>query len=104
MWSRREFLTRSSLIAFAPLVPQFLARTALAVHPKRNKVLVVLEMAGGNDGLNTVIPYADALYYKNRPTLGVPKKEVLRIDDSVGLHPSLTALQALLQEQQLAVV
>jgi uncharacterized protein (DUF1501 family) len=108
MLNRRRFLTRtlqsSSLLALGPAVPGFLARTAAAAEPGRDNVLVVVEMTGGNDGLNTVIPYADDLYHKNRPTLRYTKEQVVRVDDHVGLHPSLRPLQTLLQNGKLAVV
>ncbi len=73
MLNRRQFLTHtlkgSSLVALNAMVPQFVARTAQAAAPGKDNILVVLEMTGGNDGLNTVIPYADDLYHKARPTL-----------------------------------
>ena len=113
MFHRRHFLGRalggSTLLAAGPLVPDFLARTAHAAQadPKakdRDTVLVVVELAGGNDGLNTVVPYADDLYHRARPTLGLTRREVLRIDDYHGLHPKLTELKALYDTKQLAVV
>jgi uncharacterized protein (DUF1501 family) len=108
MLDRRQLLTRTlqgtSLLALGTAVPGFLARTALAATPGRDTVLVVVEFTGGNDGLNTVIPFADELYYKNRPTLKVAKEQVVRIDDHVGLHPSLRPLDALLQKHRFAVV
>ena len=55
-------------------------------------ILVVLELSGGNDGLNTVIPHADDVYHKSRPTLRVEPGKVLKLDDRVGLHPSLKGL------------
>ena len=104
MLDRRSFLRTSSLLAVGATVPEFLARTALAAGPGKDSVLVVLELTGGNDGLNTVVPFADDLYYKNRPTLGVPAKRALKVDDHVGLHPRLDGLHALHRDGQLAVV
>jgi uncharacterized protein (DUF1501 family) len=101
---RRTFLKASSLIAAGGAVPEFLARAAEQAKPGGDRVLVVVEMTGGNDGLNMVIPHADDLYYKARPTLAVPKKRVLRIDDRVGLHPRMTQLSTLLAKSELAVV
>ena len=66
--------------------------------------LVVVELGGGNDGLNTVIPFEDALYYRNRRTLGIPKKDVIGLGDPVGLHPRMKALGELFREGQVAVV
>ena len=68
------------------MVPQFVSRTAQAAAPGKDTILVVLEMTGGNDGLNTVIPYADDLYHKARPTLRQTKDVVIRLDDHVGLE------------------
>src|SRR3954464_9217432 len=108
MVSRRQFLTRtlraSSLVALGSVVPQFVARTARAAAPGKDTVLVVLEMSGGNDGLNTVIPYADDLYHKARPTLRHTQDAVIRLDDRVGLHPGMTGLRPLGEQGQLAVV
>src|SRR5439155_10187942 len=108
MFTRRQFLTRtlqgSSLVALGAVVPQFVARTAQAAAPGKDTILVVLEMTGGNDGLNTVIPYADDLYHKARPTLRQTKDAVLRLDDHVGLHSGMQGLRPLWEQGQLAVV
>ena len=85
MFSRRQFLTHtlrgSSLVALGSIVPQFVAQTARAAAPGKDTVLVVVELTGGNDGLNTVIPYADDLYHKARPTLRYTREGVFRLDD-----------------------
>lgn len=108
MFSRREFLKRSlagsSLWALGNTVPGFMANTAFAAEHGRENILVVVELEGGNDGLNTVIPFADDLYHKARPTLRFNKDEVLRLDDEIGLNPSLSGLNDLYQDQQLAIV
>src|SRR5262249_25986042 len=108
MLSRRQFLVRtlqgSSLVALGAVVPQFVARTAQAAAPGKDNILVVLELTGGNDGLNTVIPYADDLYHKARPTLRQTKDVVLRLDDRVGLHSGMQGLRPLWEKGQLAVV
>jgi uncharacterized protein (DUF1501 family) len=108
MFTRRQFLTRtlqgSSLVALGAVVPQFVARTAQAAAPGKDNILVILEMTGGNDGLNTVIPYADDLYHKARPTLRQNKDVVVRLDDHVGLHSGMQSLRPLWEEGQLAVV
>src|SRR5262252_3244165 len=99
--NRRDFLLRtlqgSSLLAVGSVVPQFLANTARAAEAGKDTVLVVIELTGGNDGLNTVIPYADDLYHKARPTLALKKEQVLRVDDYIGLHPALRNLETLLK-------
>src|SRR5262245_6724395 len=99
MLTRRQFLTRtlqtSSLVTLGTVVPQFVARTALAAAPGKDTILVVVELTGGNDGLNSVIPYADDLYHKARPTLRQSKDQVIRLDDHVGLHSGLQGFRTL---------
>jgi uncharacterized protein (DUF1501 family) len=109
--SRRDLLRlgTSSLLAWGAGVPPFLTRTARAVAAEPGaktggRVLVVIQLDGGNDGLNTVVPYRDDDYRKARPRLHLAEKSVLRIDDRVGFHPSLTGLAQLLEARQLAVV
>src|SRR2546423_15296455 len=93
MLTRRQFLTRtlrgSSLVALGCAVPQFVARTAQAAAPGKDNVLVVLELTGGNAGINTVIPYADDLYHKARPTLRQTREAGIPLEAHVGLHPAL---------------
>ena len=105
MQSRREFLKSSTLIAAGTLVPTFLARTAWAAKgATKDTILVVVQLTGGNDGLNTVIPFKDDTYYKLRPTIAIPKDQVKKVNDSVGLHPSLDGLAGLLEDKALCVV
>ncbi len=105
MTTRRDFLKTASLLGFGATVPGFLARTALAAQPAKNDtVLVVVELTGGNDGINTVIPYADDLYHKARPTLRQTKQQVIKLDDHVGLHSGMGGLRQLWEGGQLAVV
>lgn len=68
------------------------------------RTLVLLQLAGGNDGLNTIIPYADPLYYELRPTLSAVGRQVLPLNGEVGLHPALAPLQPLYAGGQLAIV
>src|SRR5436853_2411425 len=111
MFSRRDFLPRplggTSLLAVGGVVPEFLATTARAADKDPNTkdtILVVVEMTGGNDGLNMVAPYGDDLYQKLRPTLAHSRREILKLDDYVGLHPKMTELKALYEKKQLAIV
>src|SRR3954467_11126112 len=108
MISRRQLLARtlrgSSLGALNAVVPGFVARTAHAAPSGKDNVLVVLELTGGNDGLNTVVPYADDLYHKARPSLRIAREQVVRVDDTIGLNPGLRPLGRLLQDGQVAVV
>ena len=110
--TRRDFLHlgfgSATLLACGNFVPRFLARSALALEGQaangKGHLLVVLELTGGNDGLNTVVPYADDIYHKSRPKLHFTKEQVRKIDDHVGLHPALRGFADLLDAQQLAVV
>lgn len=77
------------------------ARTALDAS---NRTLIVVQMAGGNDGLNTVVPYADATYQQMRPTIGIKEDKVLRLDDRLGLHPNLAPLKDFWDKGHLAIV
>ena len=70
----------------------------------RERVIVVLSLSGGNDGLNTLVPYTDSNYYDYRPTLGISEDQVLRIDDEVGLHPSMTELKDIYDQGNMAIV
>src|SRR5579871_5797170 len=95
--TRREFLRlglgTSTLLSCGATVPSFLARSAsaLAAEPGKSKerILVVVQLSGGNDGLNTVVPYGDPAYVKYRPQLHLPPKSLHKIDDHIGLHQSL---------------
>ena len=107
--NRREFLQRglagATLLATAPTLPGFLTRTALAAtRERRQRCLVVVQLTGGNDGLNTVIPYADDRYHRARPTLRVGENEVLRLSDTLGLHPDLAGFRTLFDDGLLGIV
>jgi uncharacterized protein (DUF1501 family) len=108
MLTRRQFLSHtlkgSSLVALSSMVPQFVSRTAQAAVPGKDNILVVLEMTGGNDGLNTVIPYTDDLYHKARPTLRQTKDVAIRLNDHVGLNSGMVGFRPLWDKGQLAVV
>ncbi|HKI34818.1 MAG TPA: DUF1501 domain-containing protein [Gemmataceae bacterium] len=111
--TRREFLKHSlatgSLVSLGLTVPNFLTRTALAAPNAakagaKDTILVVVQLTGGNDGLNTVIPFKDDEYAKLRPTLKQPTGQIKKLNDEVGLHPSLDGLAGLLQDNALCVV
>src|SRR5512140_1832570 len=98
--TRREFLRKMVLGgALSWTVPTFLGNTFAALHAEAaakatqvvdghdSTILVILQMAGGNDGLNTVVPFADDHYRRARPRLALSDEKVLRLSDSVGLHP-----------------
>src|SRR5688572_8428937 len=96
--TRREFFGISSkgigLLAFSQFAPEFLVQSTLAASPapeKDKRILVLVQLAGGNDGLNTLVPFEDADYYRLRPTLAIAKDKVLPLTSTAGLHPSCTA-------------
>jgi uncharacterized protein (DUF1501 family) len=108
MLNRRRFLIRtlqaSSLFAVGRVVPGFLLNTAYAAESGKDTILVVVEMTGGNDGLNTVIPYTDDLYHNARKTLRLTKEQVVKVDDAIGLNPGMRSFDQLLKNGHLAVV
>jgi len=109
MLTRQDFIRHgTALVSLGAAVPAIFRRgIALAEADNADlpdRTLVVIQLAGGNDGLNTVIPYNDASYHALRPTLGVTADKVLRLDDTFGLHPSMTALKAMYDAGQVAVV
>lgn len=102
---RKEFIQVGSLATASVLVPKFLkAFEAKNMVPPGNKVVVILQLSGGNDGLNTVIPYRNDLYYKARPKLGIEKGKVLSLTDEVGLNPALTGLKDLYDDGSLGIL
>src|SRR5688572_26476793 len=110
MVTRRQFLQRGavglSCVTLGGAMPRLFAQAAdqSALARSNDHCLVVVELSGGNDGLNTLIPFEDPLYYKNRPTLAVPKEQVVRLTDQAGLHPKMAALGELYKSGQLAIV
>jgi uncharacterized protein (DUF1501 family) len=105
MFSRRDFLRHSTLIALAPTVPGFLAATARAAAPERGgRLLVVIQLDGGNDGINTAVPYADEGYARHRQRLRLPGSQLAKVNDRIGLHPALRDLAKLLEDGRLSIV
>ena len=113
--SRRDFLARGLYgIGVGAALPMFVSRTTAALaaqalqgtsiekHPER--ILVVVELSGGNDGLNTVVPYGDPAYYRARPHLGIPEGEVIKVSDGFGFHPSMVGFERLYKDGEMAVV
>lgn len=103
---RRHFLKTSSatgIVALGGTAPQAFANAA-ASSSADGRILVVVEMAGGNDGLNTVVPFNDDRYRKARPTLAVPKSDAIAINEELGLHPVMTGMADLLDDGKLSIV
>ncbi len=111
--SRRQFLRAGlTLVAVGLATPPWLAQIAHADAKRiargeklpNDHILVVLQLTGGNDGLNTVIPYREELYYRARPTLAIPESQVIPIDDRLGFHPALAPLKELYEKRVVAVL
>lgn len=108
--TRRRFL-RSSIggataIGIGASLPACFVEAAEQISQRNanERILVVVQMSGGNDGLNTVVPYSDDAYRAARPQLAIPTSEILKCDDDVGFHPAMSGLRELLDAGQLAVV
>lgn len=105
LFRRREFLQIGSLATASAMMPKFLkAFDGKTLVPPGNKVLVVLQFSGGNDGLNTVIPVRNDIYYKSRPKLGIEKDKALKLTDDAGINPALTAFKGLFDEGNLGII
>ena len=116
--TRRSLINRGALlVASGFLAPSFITRTAMALDgassvlgpvaldsSKSNMILVVVQLSGGNDGINTLIPFGDPNYGTLRPTLGFAANEVLHLTDSVGLNPNLSKLKAMYDQGKVAIV
>jgi len=119
-FTRREFLGASlAAVSTVWMTPSFIQRSAFAAAGQQagqpvgaksgvleDRVLVVVELAGGNDGLNTVVPYRDDAYYRKRPSIAIPANEVLRMpgDPQVALHPAMDAVAEMMEQGRASVV
>jgi uncharacterized protein (DUF1501 family) len=103
---RRTFLKNTSLASTAFMVPSFLKnfRKEQFFSSRSGKILVVVQLSGGNDGLNTIVPYQNDIYYKSRPSLGIQKNEVLKITDDLGFNPAMSAMRELYDDGLLSIV
>ncbi len=106
--TRRRFLQSSlggaTAIGIGAATPRLFAQAAQTGSTAGERILVVVQMSGGNDGLNTVVPYADDDYRKARPKLAIATADVLKCDEHVGFHPALRGLRDLFDAGQLTVV
>ena len=111
MTTRRQFIVQGvGAFGGALALDSIFARAArAAAHVTTpgsgaTRSLVVINLQGGNDGLNTIVPYGDPAYYAARPSIAVPKTDVLAIDSSIGMHPKLASLKALYDSERVAVL
>ena len=99
--NRRSFLKTVTASSLSSLIPM---QYALSKDYLNGKTLVVLELSGGNDGLNTIVPYADDNYYKFRPNIGIRENKLLKIDDYFGFNPGIVGLESLYKEGNMAII
>src|SRR5437588_4677728 len=104
---RRHLLKLAGSVPLAALAPALMtevAWSATSAGVDYRKLLLLIELKGGNDGLNTLVPYANPTYYSLRPKIGIPRDQVVQLSDSVGLHPALEPLLPLWKNRELAVL
>ncbi len=110
-YTRRNFLKAtlgsSAMLSLTPAAPNFLVRSVMAAANRRDEqdtVLIVVQLSGGNDGLNTVVPYEDDEYARNRPTLRLPPSEIHKINSRLGFHPRMGAFMRLYEQGHLSII
>ncbi len=103
---RRDFLKHSSLASAAFLIPSFLKPLeALGLNKiSGHKNLVIIQLSGGNDGINTVVPFGMDEYYKKRKTIAIPKNEIIRLNDLQGLNPNMAALREIYDQGHMSII
>ncbi|MBK6639900.1 MAG: DUF1501 domain-containing protein [Bacteroidia bacterium] len=105
--NRKKFLQLTSLASASLLVPRFLYglnNGRLFSESNQQKKLVVIQLSGGNDGLNTFIPYSNDLYYESRMGLSYPKSEIILLDDSIGLNPNMKAFESIFKDGECCII
>lgn len=103
---RRDFLKKSTLFSGAFMIPAFLkpfeAMSMAELSGFKN--LVVIQLSGGNDGLNTIIPYGDDIYYQKRKTIAIPREKIIRLNDMQGLNPAMESLREIHDQGFMSVI
>jgi uncharacterized protein (DUF1501 family) len=103
--SRREFIKWSALGSSALFVPGFLkAMPFNDIESSDGNILVIIQLAGGNDGLNTIIPYRNDIYYKLRPQIAIPAKEVISLSDELGINPEMKSFAELYDKGDITIL
>jgi uncharacterized protein (DUF1501 family) len=103
-WTRREILRAGLATLGAGAMPTVFSRALAAEPAASNRILVILELSGGNDGLNTLVPYADDAYYRLRPQIGIRPEKVRKIDDRFGFNPGMAGFEKLYKDGRMAIV
>lgn len=106
MANRRSFIKQSFLASASMFAPAFLRNTPL-IYEKGSRdgtILIVIQLSGGNDGLNTIVPYNNDLYYKNRPEISIAPQAVIKLGDDLGINPALDPLTSLYESGQLSIL
>jgi uncharacterized protein (DUF1501 family) len=104
MTSRRNFLKISSLASASLLMPQFLQGMINPVLGSTGRKLIIIQLSGGNDGLNTVVPYEDDHYYRARGGIGIAPQKIIRLNDYLGLNPEMEAIRHLYDDGQMTIL
>jgi uncharacterized protein (DUF1501 family) len=103
-WTRREILRAGLATLGASAMPLVFSRAMAANASPSNRILVVLELSGGNDGLNTLVPYADDAYYRHRPKIGIRPEKLRKIDDRYGFNAGMAGFERLYKDGRMAIV
>lgn len=104
MTSRRDFLKYTSLASAAALTPRFLLGMNQHQREFEGKRLIVIQLSGGNDGLNTIIPYGDDRYYQLRNRIAIPARDVIQLNEMQGLHPAMSSVSDLFYEGEMTIL
>lgn len=102
--TRRDFLKISSLASASVLMPSFIQKLSAQAQGIHGKKLVIIQLSGGNDGLNTIVPFEDDRYYQARPTLGIAKEEVLKLNELQGMNPAMKALREVYDQGYMSIL
>jgi uncharacterized protein (DUF1501 family) len=104
IWNRREILRAGLAGIGAGAMPLVFSRVMAAEADSSKRILVVLELSGGNDGLNTLVPYADDAYYRHRPKIGIRSDKLRKIDDHYGFNAGMAGFERLYTDGKMAIV
>ncbi|MEO8156572.1 MAG: DUF1501 domain-containing protein [Betaproteobacteria bacterium] len=104
IWTRRDALRAALCGIGSGAMPLVFSRAMAADAPPSNRILVVLELSGGNDGLNTLVPYADDAYYRHRPVIGIRPDKLRKIDDRYGFNAGMAGFERLYKDGKMAIV